>query len=56
MNFTPPKGTDDIFPPVSRAWRRVLAIWENLAERYGYDLVMGPIFESTEVFARGVGD
>lgn len=56
MNFTPPKGTDDIFPPVSRAWRRVLAIWENLAERYGYDLVMGPIFESTEVFARGVGE
>ncbi len=56
MNFTPPKGTDDIFPPTSRAWRRTLIIWENLAERYGYDLVMGPIFESTDVFARGVGE
>ncbi len=56
MNFNPPKGTDDIFPPASRAWRRALLIWERLAERYGYDLVMGPIFESTEVFARGVGE
>ncbi|MDH5372867.1 MAG: histidine--tRNA ligase [Acidimicrobiia bacterium] len=56
MNFNPPKGTDDIFPPASRAWRRALSIWERLAERYGYDLVIGPIFESTEVFARGVGE
>jgi histidyl-tRNA synthetase len=31
-------------------------IWESLAERYGYDLVIGPIFESTEIFARGVGE
>ncbi len=56
MNFTPPKGTDDIFPPASRAWRRALLVWENLAERYGYDLVLGPLFESTEVFTRGVGE
>lgn len=56
MNFSPPKGTDDIFPPASRAWRRALMIWESLAERYGYDLVIGPVFESTEIFARGVGE
>ena len=56
MNFNPPKGTDDIFPPASRAWREALIIWERLAERFGYDLVMGPIFESTDIFERGVGE
>lgn len=56
MNFNPPKGTDDILPPSSRAWRRALLAWEDLAERYGYDLVLGPIFEATDVFERGVGE
>ncbi len=56
MNFTPPKGTDDIFPPASRAWRRALLVWEDLVERYGYDLVLGPLFEATEIFTRGVGE
>ena len=56
MNFTPPKGTDDILPPASRAWRRALSTWEKLAESYGYDLIISPVFESTEIFSRGVGE
>jgi histidyl-tRNA synthetase len=56
MNFTPPKGTDDILPPASRAWRRALSTWEELAERFGYDLIISPVFESTEIFSRGVGE
>ncbi|MFQ5967203.1 MAG: histidine--tRNA ligase [Acidimicrobiia bacterium] len=55
MTYRAPKGTADILPPDSRAWRRVLLAWEELCERYGYDLALTPIFESTEVFARGVG-
>ena len=31
-------------------------MWEEWSERYGYPLVMTPIFESTELFERGVGD
>ena len=30
--------------------------WEFLVERYGYEYVATPIFEATEVFARGVGE
>ncbi|MGI9648177.1 MAG: histidine--tRNA ligase [Acidimicrobiia bacterium] len=56
MSFRPPKGTDDILPPDSRRWRRVLGIFDDLAERYGYDLVVVPVFDSTDVFARGVGE
>jgi histidyl-tRNA synthetase len=56
MNFRAPKGTDDILPPESRAWRRLLRAWDILAERYGYEYVATPMFESTDVFARGVGE
>ncbi|NIA24745.1 MAG: histidine--tRNA ligase [Gammaproteobacteria bacterium] len=51
-----PKGTDDILPPVSRIWRRLLRAWDDLTERYGYDFTITPTFEATEVFSRGVGE
>lgn len=56
MSLRAPKGTDDILPPHSRVWRRLLSTWESMAETYGYDLIMVPLFESTEVFSRGVGE
>jgi histidyl-tRNA synthetase len=34
----------------------VLREFDTLAERYGYELVMTPIFEATDLFARGVGE
>jgi histidyl-tRNA synthetase len=34
----------------------VLREWESWADRYGYPLVMTPIFEATELFERGVGN
>ena len=56
MGFRAPKGTDDIMPPDSRRWRNLLRSWDILAERYGYEYVATPIFESTDLFARGMGD
>ena len=56
MSFRAPKGTDDVLPPESRTWRRLLRAWDLLSERYGYEYVATPVFESTDVFARGVGE
>ena len=56
MSFRAPKGTDDLLPPGSRRWRTLLRSWDVLAERYGYEYVATPIFEATELFARGVGE
>lgn len=56
MSFRPPKGTDDILPPDSEAWRHVLLEWERWSARFGYPLVATPVFEATELFLRGVGD
>lgn len=50
------KGTDDILPPGSERWRRLLRAFDDLAERYGYDLAVMPAIEATELFSRGVGE
>jgi histidyl-tRNA synthetase len=56
MTIRGPKGTDDILPPASRTWARVLRTWDDLVARYGYEPALVPLFELTEVFARGVGE
>lgn len=56
MTYRAPKGTEDVLPPASRAWRRAERIFSDLAERYGYELVLVPAFESTGLFERGVGE
>ncbi len=56
MSFRPPKGTDDLIAPRSAGWQVVLATWEDWTRRYGYPLVMTPMFEATDLFERGVGD
>lgn len=56
MSFQPPRGVSDILPAESAKWRRALTMWEDWSARYGYPLVMTPIFESTDLFKRGVGD
>jgi len=53
--FRAPKGTIDVLPPDSGRWREAHRIFDELAERFGYGLVLTPMFEDTEVFARGVG-
>jgi histidyl-tRNA synthetase len=62
MSFRPPKGTFDVIAgssqPISDpgAWRELLSTWEDWVRRFGYPLVMTPVFEATELFERGVGD
>jgi histidyl-tRNA synthetase len=56
MTTRGPKGTIDVLPPESGRWRRLLRTFDVLAERYGYGLALTPIFEATELFARGVGE
>ncbi len=56
MTTRAPKGTIDVLPPESARWRRLLRAFDALAERYGYGLALTPVFEATELFARGVGE
>ncbi len=56
MTYRAPKGTYDILPPDSAAWVEAERVFLDLAARYGYGLVLTPLFEATELFSRGVGE
>ena len=41
---------------MKQKWRYIEAKLDELMELYNYEEIRTPIFESTELFARGVGD
>ena len=47
-----PKGMLDVLPPDSARWIEVVARFAARAERFGYGLLLTPIVEHYEVFAR----
>jgi histidyl-tRNA synthetase len=53
--FRAPKGINDVLPPDSHWWRDAQRAFDDLCERFGYPLTLTPMFEETDVFARGVG-
>jgi histidyl-tRNA synthetase len=54
--ITAPRGTQDILPPISRDWLDLEFRIHVLAARFGYSEIRTPMFESTELFVRGVGE
>ena len=49
------KGTRDILPAETPAWQRLESAARELFPRYGYREIRTPVFEETELFARGIG-
>ena len=56
MNARAPRGTADMLPRVASAWEYLTRTAQELFARYGYEPIYTPIFEHTEVFARGIGE
>ncbi|HEX2241373.1 MAG TPA: histidine--tRNA ligase [Actinomycetota bacterium] len=54
--FRAPKGTNEILPPRSWRWVELTRLALDTFSRAGYAPIETPIFEHTEVFARGVGE
>lgn len=54
-DFAPPRGTQDLLPPVSDALEILAQNAATAARLYGFSRVETPAFESTELFSRGVG-
>ncbi len=50
------KGTKDILPQEIEQWHKLEKNALEIFTRYGYKEIRTPIFEATELFARGVGD
>jgi histidyl-tRNA synthetase len=50
--FRAPVGTHDVLPPESAQWTALVTEFAQRAGRYGFDLVITPVFEHLEVFQR----
>ena len=50
------RGTRDLLPPETALWNRVEQTAREVFARYGFGEIRTPIFEATELFARGVGE
>lgn len=50
------KGTKDILPQEAEKWHKLEKNALEIFTKYGYKEIRTPIFEVTELFARGVGD
>jgi len=51
-----PRGTQDLLPPDQPYWETLEAAATDIAGRFGYQRIETPIFESTDLFVRGVGE
>ncbi|HEX4008145.1 MAG TPA: histidine--tRNA ligase [Acidobacteriaceae bacterium] len=50
------RGTRDLLPPETELWNRVEATARRVFARYNFGEIRTPIFEDTQLFARGVGE
>ena len=51
-----PKGTKDMLPDQAYKWQYVERRFADICRKYGFKEIRTPMFEHTEVFARGIGD
>ncbi|MBE6605451.1 MAG: histidine--tRNA ligase [Ruminococcaceae bacterium] len=56
MMIQKPRGTMDILPEDVGVWQYIEETARKVSAKYGYSEIRFPTFESTELFARGVGD
>jgi histidyl-tRNA synthetase len=54
--YTAPRGTLDVLPEDQPYWRYVMERTHYIAHLYGFTQISVPMFESTGLFVRGVGE
>ncbi|MDD3241706.1 MAG: histidine--tRNA ligase [Bacilli bacterium] len=54
--ITKPKGCHDIYGIEGKKWQYVSNLIDGVCDKYNYSFIRTPIFESTELFHRGVGE
>jgi histidyl-tRNA synthetase len=56
QKYTVPRGTQDVLPEDQPYWRYVVERAQHIAQLYGFEQIAVPMFESTGLFVRGVGE
>jgi histidyl-tRNA synthetase len=55
-HISAPRGTIDILPPQSTEWQVLERTIDEVCTRFGYQEIRTPIFESTDVFVKPIGE
>lgn len=55
MVISMPRGTQDILPEESIKWQYIEEKLREISKNFCYEEIRTPMFESTELFSRGVG-
>ncbi|MGE4169783.1 MAG: histidine--tRNA ligase [Candidatus Margulisiibacteriota bacterium] len=55
MKYTLPRGTKDILPDEMSFWHYIESTSRSLFDLYNYQEIRTPVFESTDLFVRGLG-
>ncbi len=50
------RGTRDLLPPETELWSHIERTARRVFSRYGFGEIRTPVFEDTQLFARGVGE
>lgn len=56
MAITAPRGTQDFLPEQTAEWQLLEAKIRQICSLYGFGEIRTPMFESTELFLRGIGE
>ncbi len=56
MAFQSIKGTKDLIPPDSSKWLYLESVIREVMRVFRYEEIRTPMFESTQVFSRGIGE
>ncbi|PKN80271.1 MAG: histidine--tRNA ligase [Candidatus Cloacimonetes bacterium HGW-Cloacimonetes-1] len=56
MKYKIPRGTFDILPDKSWLWQQLESTFFEVAKVYGYERIVTPIFEMSELFERSSGE
>ncbi len=54
--ITKPKGCSDLYGREAKVWKYIETVVDSVMEKYHYGYIRTPIFESSELFHRGVGE
>lgn len=54
--ITKPKGCKDIYGMDAKIWKYIEQVVDSVMEKYNYGYIRTPIFESRELYHRGVGE
>ena len=56
MEYKIPRGTYDILPDQSWKWQKVQSVFREVAAAFGFEEIVTPVFEQSELFERSSGE